>query len=243
VFRPPAVSSPLVALLYTLALPAGSLAAQNATPRYTSGWWDVVATAVGGATAGVAFVSRPPAARCAPCDSLDLPSYERIGIRSNSSAARTASTVLVLGVAGGAALASLSGMSPARARGDFAVLADAGSWTVAVTEVLKVAVHRARPAVYRADGSAAAADPDNRESFPSSHTSVAFAAATAYATLAARQHLPHATRNSIILYVASTAVGVLRVAGGKHFPTDVLAGAALGTGVGWATARLHPMTP
>jgi membrane-associated phospholipid phosphatase len=229
--------------LYTIALPAGSLAAQNATPRYTSGWWDVVATVAGGATAGLALVSRPPVARCAPCDSLDLPGYERIAIRSNSSAARTASTVLVLGVAGGAALASLSGVSPARARGDAAVLADAASWTVAVTEVLKVAVHRARPAVYRADGPAAATDPDNRESFPSGHTSVAFAAATAYATLAARQHLPHATRNSVILYVASAAVGVLRVAGGRHFPTDVLAGAALGSGVGWATARLHPMTP
>lgn len=231
-----------LALLYTIVLPAGSLAAQNTTPRYTSGWWDVVATVAGGAVAGVAVLSRPPAARCAPCDSLDLPAFERGAIRWNSSGARTASTVLVLGVAGGVALASLTGVEPARARGDAAVLADAVSWTVAATEVLKIGVHRARPAVYRGDGAAAAGDPDNRESFPSGHTSVAFAAATAYATLAARQHLPHARRNAILLYIASAAVGTLRVAGGRHFPTDVLAGAALGTGIGWATARLHPMT-
>jgi membrane-associated phospholipid phosphatase len=123
------------------------------------------------------------------------------------------------------------------------VLADAVSWTVATTEVLKVGIHRARPALYRADAPLVAANADNRESFPSGHASVAFAAVTAYTTLALRQHLPHAGRNAILLYAAATAVGVLRVAGGKHFPSDVLAGAALGSGIGWATARLHPMTP
>ena len=40
----------------------------------------------------------------------------------------------------------------------------------------------------------------------------------------------------------AVSVSVLRVAGGKHFPTDVLGGAALGTGIGWTVARLHPMT-
>ncbi|HEY6110697.1 MAG TPA: phosphatase PAP2 family protein, partial [Gemmatimonadales bacterium] len=74
------------------------------------------------------------------------------------------------------------------------------------------------------------------------HASVAFAAATAYATLAARQHLSHATRNTILLYAGAVAVSVLRVSGGRHFPTDVLGGAALGSGIGWVVGRLHPMT-
>lgn len=233
----------LAGLFYTLALSAGSVAAQNATPRYTSGWWDVVATAGGGVVAGAALVSRPPLSHCAPCDSLSLPAYERIGIRSHSSTAGTASSVLLVGIAGGVALASLRGVEPARARGNAAVLADAVSWTVAATEVIKLGVHRARPALYRSDAAAVAGSSDNRESFPSGHTSVAFAAATAYTTIALRQHLPHAGRNAVLLYAAATAVGALRVAGGRHFPTDVLAGAALGSGIGWATARLHPMTP
>ena len=110
------------------------------------------------------------------------------------------------------------------------------------TEWIKVGVHRARPALYRSGAVEAAAVHENRESFPSGHASVAFAAATTYATLAARQHLPHATRNSILLYAGAVSVSVLRVAGGKHFPTDVIGGAALGTGIGWAVARLHPMT-
>ena len=232
-----------VALLYTCALFAGSAAAQNATPRYTSGWWDVAATAGGGLVAGLAAIAHPPLSHCAPCDSLSLPSYERVAIHSNSSAARTASTVVLVGIAGGVALASLTGSDRARARGNAVVMADAVSWSVAATELLKVGVHRARPALYRAGAATAAADPDNRESFPSGHTSLAFAAATTYTTLALRQHLPHAQRNAILLFAAATATGVLRVAGGKHFPTDVLAGAALGGGIGWATARFHPMTP
>lgn len=232
-----------VALLYTCALFAGSAAAQNATPRYTSGWWDAAATAGGGLVAAVAVIAHPPLAHCAPCDSLSLPSYERVAIRSNSSGARTASNVLLVGIAGGVALASLTGVDRARARGNAVVMADAVSWSVAATELLKVGVHRARPVLYRAGAATAASDPDNRESFPSGHTSLAFAAATAYTTLALRQHLPHVQRNAILLYAAAAATGALRVAGGKHFPTDVVAGAVLGAGIGWATARLHPMTP
>jgi membrane-associated phospholipid phosphatase len=233
----------LVALSYTLALSAVSVAAQNATPRYTSGWGDVAATAGGGLVAGLAVIARPPLSHCAPCDSLDLPAYERVAIRANSSGARTASNVLLVGIAGGVALASLAGGDRARARGNAVVMADAVSWSVAATELLKVGVHRARPILYRSGAATAAADPDNRESFPSNHTALAFSAATAYTTLALRQHLPHAGRNAILLYVAATAVGVFRVAGGAHFPSDVLAGAALGSGIGWATARFHPMTP
>ncbi|HXJ32375.1 MAG TPA: phosphatase PAP2 family protein [Gemmatimonadales bacterium] len=230
-------------VFYSLVLSAGSLAAQNVTPRYTSGWGDVAWTAGGGLVAGAALIARPPLSRCAPCDSLGLPGYERVAIRSNSSGARTVSNVLLLGIAGGVALASVTGVDRARARGNAAVMTDAVSWTVAATELLKVSIHRSRPALYRAGAATAAADPDNRESFPSGHTSLAFAAATAYTTLALRQHLPHAGRNAIVLFVAATAAGVLRVAGGKHFPSDVLAGAALGSGIGWATARLHAMEP
>jgi membrane-associated phospholipid phosphatase len=233
----------LAGLYYTLSLSAGSVAAQNATPRYTSGWGDVAVTLGGGVVAGLSLVARPPHAPCAPCDSLDLPAFDRVGIRANSGPARTASHVLLVGIIGGAALASLSGTDRARTRGNIAVLADAASWTLAATELLKVGVHRSRPELYRADAPAAAGNADSRKSFPSGHTSLAFAAATAYATLALRQHLPHAKRNAVLLYAAATAVGALRVAGGKHFPTDVLAGAALGSGIGWATARFHPTIP
>jgi membrane-associated phospholipid phosphatase len=232
----------LTVLCSTLAFGAGGLAAQNATPRYTARWGDVAVVTGAGLLTVAGALAHPPAAACAPCNSADLIGFDRGVIDWNSTGARRGSDVLLISVVGGAALASVAGLEPARARGDAAVLATALSVTTAATEWLKVGIHRARPALYRSGAVEAAAVHENRESFPSGHASVAFAAATAYATLAARQHLPHATRNSILLYVGAVSVSVLRVAGGKHFPTDVLGGAALGTGIGWTVARLHPMT-
>src|SRR4029077_17825725 len=90
---------------------------------------------------------------------------------------------------------------------------------------------------------AAAADPDNRRSFPSGHASVAFAAATTYFVIAGREHLPHRTRNALLAYGAAAAVPALRVAAGQHFPTDVNGGAVLGSGIGWLAATVHPTAP
>ena len=232
----------LAVVCATFALCARALTAQNATPRYTAGWWDVAAVSGAALLTVSGALAHPPAAACAPCNPADLNGFDRGVIDWNSTGARRGSDVLLLGVVGGATLASVGGIGPARARGDAAVLANALSWTTAATEWIKVSVHRARPALYRSGAVEAATVHENRESFPSGHASVAFAAATAYATLAARQDLPHARRNTILLYAGAVGVSVLRVAGGKHFPTDVIGGAALGAGIGWAVARWHPMT-
>lgn len=223
-------------------LPAGSLTAQRASP-YTSGWWDVAAITGGALVAAGGTITRPPLSACAPCDPADLPAIDRGVLTWHSGFARGTSDVLVLGVAGGAMLSATWHLPADRARGDAVVLANALTWTAAATEWIKVAAHRARPALYRSGAPQAATSADNRKSFPSGHTAIAFSAATAYTTLALRQHLPHARRNAVLLYAGAVIVGSLRVAGGKHFPTDVLAGAALGTGVGWLTARLHPVLP
>jgi membrane-associated phospholipid phosphatase len=38
---------------------------------------------------------------------------------------------------------------------------------------------------------------------------------------------------------AAAATGVLRWVAGRHFPTDILAGAAVGATAGWLVPRLH----
>src|SRR5437588_60439 len=58
--------------------------------------------------------------------------------------------------------------------------------------------------------------------------------------VAGRERLPHRTRNAVVLYAASLGVAALRVSAGHHFPTDVAGGAALGVGIGWLAARVHP---
>jgi undecaprenyl-diphosphatase len=67
-------------------------------------------------------------------------------------------------------------------------------------------------------------------SFPSGHTAGSFAAAVALASFYPRDA-------PLVLAIAS-AVGVSRVYLGHHFPSDVVAGAGLGTAIGLGVARL-----
>jgi membrane-associated phospholipid phosphatase len=77
-----------------------------------------------------------------------------------------------------------------------------------LTEALKVSVNRTRP-----NG--------EKYSFPSGHTSNSFAAATVVSHYYGRKW-------GIPLYVLSGLVGVSRIEQGKHWPSDTVAGAALG---------------
>jgi len=132
------------------------------------------------------------------------------------------------------------GFLASETRGNAAMMANAVAFTSLTVAWTKDLVHRNRPILYTAAAPTVAGDRDTQRSFPSGHTATAFAVATAYAVMAQRQHLPHATRNEILLYTGAAGVGAMRVASGQHFVTDVLGGAVLGTAVGWVTAKVFP---
>jgi len=67
-------------------------------------------------------------------------------------------------------------------------------------------------------------------SFPSGHTTTAFAFATAIGVLYPKTRLP--------LYFLAALVGLSRIYLGAHFPVDVLGGAALGIFSGLLAARI-----
>jgi membrane-associated phospholipid phosphatase len=214
-------------------------------PVYRAGWsaWAVAAGA-GGFAALPELLHLPRGAPpCAPCDPAGLPGIDRWVVGHASRSAGTGSNVLLLGVAGGALLASVSGLPAERARGNAAMGVNAFALASLATEWTKALVHRSRPVLYTAQAPSAAGDRDNRRSFPSGHTAAAFAVAMSYAVMAHRQHLPHATRNDVLLFAGAAGVGALRVAAGRHFVTDVIGGAVVGAGVGWLTARLYPTRP
>jgi len=230
-----------------LAVSGSTAAAQGTPPRtiYRASWADVAAvSATGVATLlpGLLKLPKGPPS-CAPCDPSGLPGIDRWVVGKNSAFDRNGSTVLLLGVGGVATYLSAHDQSPAQVRGNIAVLANSITWTAASTEWLKVLVRRKRPVLYTSGAVAAASAADNQRSFPSGHTAVAFAVATSYLVMAHREHLPHRTRNAMLLYGGATGVGVLRMTAGSHFTTDVLAGAALGAGIGWLVATVHPKVP
>ena len=232
----------LAAAFVLLAISAPSALAQA---PYSVRWGDAVSVVA----ASIAFVipeatKLPKAApSCAPCDAASLPGIDRVALHTFSGSAGTASTALLVGVIGFAGIASLDGATPAQRRGHVAVFANSLAWTLAASDWMKVVVRRKRPVLYTAGATAAAADPNSQRSFPSGHASVAFATATTYLMMARRERLPHRGRNAALLYAGALGVSALRVSAGKHFPTDVLGGAVLGTGIGWLVAKVHPTQP
>lgn len=99
----------------------------------------------------------------------------------------------------------------------------------ALVSVVRARVNAPRP--YENGGPAPRIERDGEgKSFPSRHAFSAFAIATCWFAACA----PVAA----VLLVAAVALAALRVAGGVHFPRDVVAGAVCGIAVGALTVWL-----
>ncbi len=105
-------------------------------------------------------------------------------------------------------------------------------------EALKAAVDRPRPLT----ATEGVRGPDDMLSFPSGHAAFSTCAAMTTARFVDLRH-DLGPGGKAAVYGGATAIGLgmgaLRVAGGKHHPSDVLAGAALGGAVGWLVPELH----
>jgi membrane-associated phospholipid phosphatase len=216
-------------------------AAQRPGTAYRAGWEDVATIALLTSLAVAPGAAGLPngAPDCAPCDPTGLPAIDRRVPGAGSAGAGTASDLVLLGVAAGAAVATIAAVPAEFRTGNAAVLGETITAAYAVTGWMKVAVARERPVMYTSDAAAAADDPDSQRSFPSGHTAAAFAVATSYLVVSGRQQAPHRTRNALLLFAGAVAVGALRVAAGRHFPTDVLGGAIVGAAIGWAVPTLR----
>ncbi|MCI0569868.1 MAG: phosphatase PAP2 family protein [Myxococcaceae bacterium] len=127
---------------------------------------------------------------------------------------------------------------------DTLMVAEAVVLSGLVTHSVKFAVARERPWAYRLTAEERATLPrssDRNMSFFSGHTSFAFAAVVATATVAELR----GREGRWLLWAAglplAATVSVLRMAADRHFLTDVLVGATVGAAVGWAVpVLLHP---
>lgn len=125
---------------------------------------------------------------------------------------------------------------------DVTVLTEVLVVNFALNNVVKFAVSRPRPLVYDAGyAEEERLDPDAALSFYSGHSSTAFAMATAYSYLFMQRH----PRSPLVVPVWIVTEGIaattaaLRVVAGKHFWTDVIAGAGVGASLGLLVPILH----
>jgi membrane-associated phospholipid phosphatase len=111
-------------------------------------------------------------------------------------------------------------------------IAFASGVNLGMTEVLKRTIRRERPA-YSYSGELYIYEPRTDYAMPSGHTSSAFATATALSLKYPEWYV------IVPSYIWASSVGLSRMHLGLHYPTDVLAGAALGAGSAYLTYKVN----
>ena len=113
-----------------------------------------------------------------------------------------------------------------------------------IKELTKLAVRRDRPFMYYDPDTYPEddiKDGDFANSFPSGHSTMAFAGAT-FASYTYSKYFPDSNWRYAVTggsYALALTTAALRVKSGNHFMTDVMTGAALGTAVGFLVPWLH----
>jgi membrane-associated phospholipid phosphatase len=125
---------------------------------------------------------------------------------------------------------------------------EAAALSGAVTFLVKGVAGRARPYVdsTRANNFSFGRGislSEDFQSFPSEHTSAAFAFATAMTARLAARHSPSVKWAAPVLYGLATLTGISRVYNHDHWASDCLMGAAIGTVSGFVSERWHERHP
>jgi membrane-associated phospholipid phosphatase len=161
--------------------------------------------------------------------------------RLDTSPANVIGHVLAFGVAPATAIVTTALASAADRRGDglfvdLTLVAEGALSATLVSEVTQRLVLRERPYVHALGGAearaGALAEPDSLRSFPSLHTTTAFALAASAGTIASMRGYRLAPLVWTAGLMLGVAVGYARIAADREYLTDTLAGAGIGVLVG-----------
>lgn len=177
-----------------------------------------------------------------PLDSESVNNFDRTFMNSYDRVKDNAATVLEI-----AALASpavLLSQGPDQYVTIGLMYAETLALTWGTTEIIKHLVGRPRPYMYYDDYPQAKVDSgDWDDSFPSGHIAMSFAGASVASYVFWKYNPDSKWRIPVTAasYSLAITVAALRVAGGSHFMTDVLAGAFIGTAIGIGVPSLHTL--
>lgn len=220
-------------------------------------WVSVTLTGVG----GVAWIgselakSSIVATQCRWCDRsgtadtlIGFDEGARNALRwSDTSTANLLSNVFGFGgmpvlLFGGLALTSAKDGAWRKIPEDFLVVAETVVLAADLNQAVKFAVQRERPFVHAlapADKGSTPQPADNNLSFYSGHTTLAFSLATSTAMVASLRGYSLAPVLWAVGLPLAAFTGYLRIAADKHYLSDVLVGAALGSAFGIGIPLLH----
>jgi membrane-associated phospholipid phosphatase len=184
-----------------------------------------------------AYADRLIKPRC-PCDPREVNAFDRPAIGNKSPTAKTLSDVTV-----GAVLIvplALDALDLGLSRpwlDDAVVFAQTLLVNGALVTAVKFIVQRPLPRTYAGDPSLIDR-PEGYRSFYSGHTSFVFAGLSATA-MTMRLRYGEKVWPWIVTAIVGSSVAIERVADGRHFPSDVIVGALIGSGIGIAVPALH----
>jgi len=203
------------------------------------------------AAAGIPRLLNGPPAYCGlECNPGDVNILDRVVIGNHSREAGVISdATFVAGMFLPYALATIDTLASHPDDGwggygtDILVISETLVATLAINNVIDLAIRRPRPLVYDSVNFTEAERLDNNAalSFPSGHTSSLFALGTVYSRLYMLRHpdSPLVVPIWVGTYSLGITTGISRVLAGKHFWTDVLAGASLGIATGLLIPWMH----
>ncbi len=172
-------------------------------------------------------------------DRSDVNAFDRLALFHYSSGLDTAGDVLLVATA----LAPVTYgffLQPSQMFTAGVIYVETIAFADAAKNAFKLAIARYRPYMY-SGGASGVDSSENDQSFLSGDSTIAFAAATATVYLFASYFpgSPWFVPLTAGAYGLATLTAALRVAAGMHFMTDVIAGAVLGTAIGYAVPYLH----
>lgn len=237
-----------------LTVPAAARSPAGSPYRYTPEWelpltLGVAAPAV--LLPRLLHPARLPAPPCGRCDPSQIwLGLDRGVVHNYSPGAALASDVLLVSLISGALTIGLLDVAFAEERDqggqwmqDMGVASEALAATLVLTQAVKYLARRPRPLAYNpAVPLSVRATRGARLSFFSGHSSMAFASAGVISTTYWLRNPDNRTGQGVVLgltLAAAATTAYLRVRAGKHFWTDVLAGALVGGALGVLIPLAH----